>query len=124
MRDYQFYIGGKWVEPTQPKTLEVINPAMETVCGHIHSAGRRRDRAVKAAQGGLETFSQTSREKRIELSARIVADPRSATRMAKAITEDMARPFGSRSAPGRWAHAFHDCDPVLGIKFDDIAARR
>jgi aldehyde dehydrogenase (NAD+) len=51
MRDYlRFYIGGKWVEPAQPKTLEVINPATEAVCGHISlGSAADVDRAVKAA---------------------------------------------------------------------------
>ncbi|MFO1126739.1 MAG: aldehyde dehydrogenase family protein, partial [Methylocystis sp.] len=52
MRNYlKFYIGGKWVEPATPKTLEVINPATETVCGRI-SLGSISDvdRAVNAAR--------------------------------------------------------------------------
>ena len=36
MRDMlQFYIDGKWVDPIEPKTLDVINPANEEVCGRI-----------------------------------------------------------------------------------------
>ncbi|MDH3266353.1 MAG: hypothetical protein OEM25_05245, partial [Gammaproteobacteria bacterium] len=31
----QFYIDGKWVDPVSPKTLDVINPATEEVCGRI-----------------------------------------------------------------------------------------
>jgi aldehyde dehydrogenase (NAD+) len=51
MRDYlRFYIGDKWVEPVHPKTLEVINPATEAVCGHISlGSAADVDRAVKAA---------------------------------------------------------------------------
>ncbi|RNJ47990.1 aldehyde dehydrogenase family protein [Methylocystis hirsuta] len=95
MRDYlKFYIGGKWVEPTQPKTLEVINPATETVCGHISlGSAADVDRAVKAAREAFETFSQTSREKRIELLERIVAEfKKRHENMAKAITEEMGAP--------------------------------
>ena len=36
MRDYlKFYIDGQWVEPAEPKTLDVINPATEAVAGRI-----------------------------------------------------------------------------------------
>ena len=36
MREYlQFYIDGKWVDPTEAKTLDVINPATEEVAGKI-----------------------------------------------------------------------------------------
>ena len=62
MREYlKFYIGGDWVEPAQLKTLEVINPATEAVCGHISlGSAADIDRAVKAGlfsslifEGGL-----------------------------------------------------------------------
>ena len=36
MREYlKFYIDGKWVDPVEPKQLDVINPANEDVAGHI-----------------------------------------------------------------------------------------
>ena len=31
----QFYIDGKWVDPIEPRTLDVINPASEEVYGRI-----------------------------------------------------------------------------------------
>ena len=52
MRDYmKFYIDGKWVDPIAAKSLDVINPATEEVCGHV-SAGTAADVdvAVKAAR--------------------------------------------------------------------------
>ena len=36
MRDYtKFYIDGKWVAPSAPRSLDVINPANEEVAGRI-----------------------------------------------------------------------------------------
>ena len=95
MRDYlRFYIGGKWLEPAQPKTLEVINPATEAVCGHISlGSAADVDRAVKAAREAFKSFSQTSRKERIELLERIVTESkRRHEDMAKAITEEMGAP--------------------------------
>ena len=95
MRDYlKFYIGGKWVEPAQPKTLEVINPATETVCGHISlGSAADVDRAVKAAREAFKTFSRARREARIELLERIVAEfEKRREDIAKAITEEMGAP--------------------------------
>jgi aldehyde dehydrogenase (NAD+) len=95
MRDYlRFYIGGKWVEPTQPKTFQVVNPATEAVCGHISlGSDADVDRAVKAAREAFKTFSQTSRKERGELLERIVAElNRRHEDMAKAITEEMGAP--------------------------------
>jgi len=95
MRDYlKFYVSGKWVEPVQPKTLEVINPATEAVCGHISlGSAADVDRAVKAAREAFKTFSQTSRKERIVLLERIVAESKKRHEdMAKAITEEMGAP--------------------------------
>ena len=36
MREYlKFYIDGQWVDPTEPKTLDVDNPTTEQVSGKI-----------------------------------------------------------------------------------------
>mgnify|MGYP000886235605 FL=1 len=61
MRDYRkFYIDGQWVDPLQPQTLDVVNPATEAVAGVI-SLGSKADvdRAVAAAQRAFESFSRT-----------------------------------------------------------------
>ena len=95
MREYmKFYIDGAWVDPTTPKSLDVINPATEAVCGHI-SAGSAADvdKAVKAAQKAFVTYSQTSREERIDLLERIQAEyQKRFGDVAHAITEEMGAP--------------------------------
>lgn len=95
MREYlKFYIDGQWVDPVTPKTLDVINPANEEVAGHI-SLGSEADvdKAVKAAQKAFETYSQTTREERIELLERIIVEYQKRYEdMAKAITEEMGAP--------------------------------
>src|SRR5258708_24937064 len=95
MREYmQFYIDGKWVDPVTPRSLDVINPATEEVAGHI-SAGSAADvdKAVAAARKAFETFSQTSREERIDLLERIQAEyQKRFGDIAKAITEEMGAP--------------------------------
>ena len=95
MRDYtKFYIDGAWVAPAAAKTLDVINPANEEVAGRISMGSAADvDTAVKAARKAFETFSQTSREERIDLLERIVAEYQKRYEdMAKAITEEMGAP--------------------------------
>jgi aldehyde dehydrogenase (NAD+) len=90
----KFYIDGQWVDPIKPKSMDVINPATEAVCGHI-SAGSAADvdKAVAAAKKAFETFSQTSREDRIELLERIQAEyQKRFGDIAQAITEEMGAP--------------------------------
>lgn len=36
MREYlKFYVDGEWVDPVEPRTIDVENPATEQVCGRI-----------------------------------------------------------------------------------------
>ena len=92
--DTRFYINGEWVEPAIPKTLDVINPANEEVCGKISlGAAADVDRAVAAAHTAFASFSQTSREERLALLERIVAEYKKRyDDMAAAITEEMGAP--------------------------------
>ncbi len=95
MRDYtKFYINGEWVEPASPSTLDVVNPANEEVCGRISlGAAADVDRAVTAARVAFASFSETSREDRLALLERIVAEyQKRYNDMAAAITEEMGAP--------------------------------
>jgi len=74
MKEYlKFYINGEWVDPVQPKTLEVINPATEEPCGRISMGSKADvDKAVAAARTAFESFSQTTVEERLALLGKIV----------------------------------------------------
>ena len=95
MREYmKFYIDGQWVDPVTPKSLDVINPATEEVCGKI-SLGSEADvdKAVKAARKAFASWSQTSREERIEVLNRILAEyQKRFGDLATAVTEEMGAP--------------------------------
>ncbi|HEY0044190.1 MAG TPA: aldehyde dehydrogenase family protein [Allosphingosinicella sp.] len=95
MRDYlDFYIGGQWVPPSEPRSLPVINPATEAVAGRI-SLGNAADvdKAVAAAREAFESYSQTSKEERLALLARIAEEyQKRYADIAAAITEEMGAP--------------------------------
>ena len=77
MREYlKFYIDGAWVDPADGvKTLDVENPATEQVAGKIAlGSAADVDKAVKAAQAAFPSWSQTTREERIEVLGRILAE--------------------------------------------------
>ncbi len=69
MHDYRkFYINGQWVDPIEPQTLEVINPATEAPAGVISiGSAADVDHAVAAAREAFESYSQTTRDERIAL---------------------------------------------------------
>jgi len=90
----QFYINGQWVDPVEPRDLDVINPATEAVCARI-SLGSEADvnRAVAAAKAAFESYSRTSRRERVELLESCVAVyQKYYDDIAEAIREEMGAP--------------------------------
>jgi aldehyde dehydrogenase (NAD+) len=76
MKDHlQFYIDGRWVDPAgEARQFPVINPATEEPIARIALGGVKDvDLAVAAARRAFETFSQTTREQRIDLLKAISA---------------------------------------------------
>ena len=95
MRDYlQFYIDGQWVDPVEPRTLDVINPATEEVAGRISiGSAADVDKAVKAARKAFVTWSQTTREQRLDVMGRVLAEyQKRFGDLANAVTEEMGAP--------------------------------
>ena len=53
----QFYIDGQWVDPVEPRTLDVVNPATEKAYGRISlGSAADVDHAVAAAKRAFESF--------------------------------------------------------------------
>ncbi len=70
----RFYIDGRWVEPSGPRRIDVVNPATEQVIATIAwGEPADIDRAVAAARRAFGTFSRTTVEERIALLERILA---------------------------------------------------
>ncbi|QIG80845.1 aldehyde dehydrogenase family protein [Stakelama tenebrarum] len=96
MREYlKFYIDGKWVDPAEPKTAEVINPATEEVSGTI-SLGSKADvdKAVAAARKAFPGWSATSVKERLDLLKAIQAEyANRQEELGKAVTEEMGAPI-------------------------------
>ncbi len=100
----QFYIDGQWVDPLEPRELEVINPASEEPVGVI-SLGSPADvdRAVSAARAAFDDYSSTTREQRIELFERIIAAYQDHyDEIGEAISQEMGAPrrFALRNQAG------------------------
>ena len=90
-----FYIDGRWVPPVEPRTLDVINPATESVYGRISlGSARDVDLAVAAARRAFERYSLTSREERVELLESILeVFARRHDEVAAAIMNEMGAPW-------------------------------
>ena len=102
MREYlKFYIDGQWVDPVEPKTLDVDNPTTEKVSGRISlGSAADVDKAVKAARRAFATWSQSSREERLDLLQAILAEyQKRAGDLADAVSEEMGAPSSLASGP-------------------------
>ncbi|MGI9237667.1 MAG: aldehyde dehydrogenase family protein [Woeseiaceae bacterium] len=92
----QFYIDGKWVDPVEPRTLDVVNPATEETYGRISlGSAADVDVAVAAAKRAFERFSTSTREERIALLQSILSVyARRHDEVAEAIMDEMGAPWG------------------------------
>ena len=91
----QFYINGEWVDPVDPKHLDVINPATEETIGKIAMGNSKDvDKAVGAAKEAFESFSQTSKEERLALMGKILEVYQSRyDEIAETISSEMGAPL-------------------------------
>ena len=125
MREYlKFYIDGHWVDPVEPRTLEVINPATEAVCGHISlGSAKDVDLAARAARKAFASFSLTSREERLDLLQRIIVEyQKRYGELAQAITEEMGAPANlaqRAQAPIGMAHISTGIEVLKTYKFEE-----
>jgi aldehyde dehydrogenase (NAD+) len=102
MREYlKFYIDGKWVDPVESKTLDVDNPATEQVSGKIAlGSDADVDKAVKAARKAFASWSQTTREERLDVLQAMLAEyQKRAADLADAVTEEMGAPPSLAAGP-------------------------
>jgi aldehyde dehydrogenase (NAD+) len=121
----QFYIDGAWVDPIEPRTFEVVNPATETVAGVI-SMGSAKDveRAVTAARRAFDDYSRTPVTERIALLERVLAAYKAHyDEIAQAISVEMGAPVtlakGSQTRIGV-GHISAMIEVLKGFSFEEV----
>ncbi len=125
MREHlKFYIDGQWVDPAEQWTLNVENPATEETVGRIAlGSAADVDRAVKAARKAFASWSQTSREQRLDVLGRIVEEYKARfDDLAAAITEEMGAPtfLAQRAqAPIGLGHLGAAIEALKTFRFED-----
>ena len=68
----KFYINGQWVDPVKDETINIINPANESVIGQLNVGNAQDiDKAVTAAKKAFSNFSITPVQERLELLTEI-----------------------------------------------------
>ncbi len=126
MRDCrQFYIDGKWVNPTAARDWEIISPATEEPIATISlgSAGDV-DKAVAAATRAFDSYSQTSVEEHVALLKRVIeVYTAKSEEMAQTISLEMGCPFSlSRAAQAAagLGHLFEIVKVLERFKFEEF----
>ena len=93
----RFYIDGQWVEPAHPGAeIAVVDPATEEEVARIAAASPDDvEAAVQAAHRAFESYSQTTREERVELlTALREAYKKRIPQIAEAMTTEVGIPKG------------------------------
>lgn len=90
----QHYINGEWVTPLGTERFPVMNPAINEQIDTVVLGNKADvDRAVAAARAAFETFSMTSKEERVALLKRLLAQTNARIDdLAAAITAEIGAP--------------------------------
>jgi aldehyde dehydrogenase (NAD+) len=126
MKSYrQFYIDGKWVDPSQAQDFLVVDPAIEEPIATISLGGAADvDRAVAAAKRAFESYSETTVDERLRFLRRIIEVYQDRIEeMAETISQEMGSPLRlsrAAQAPAGLAH-LTEIVKVLGqFKFEEL----
>ena len=121
----QFYIDGKWVDPTEAHDFTVINPANEEPIATISlGSAADVDRAVAAAKPAFESYSETSIEERLRLLRRIIQGYKAKMEeMAETISQEMGAPLSlsrKAQAPAGLGHLLEMVKVLEHFKFEEL----
>lgn len=89
------FINGEWVASTESETINVINPATQEVIGQISNGTKEDlDKAVAAVRAAFPSFSQTSKQERIDLLNRIADEyEKRKGDIVETITQELGAPL-------------------------------
>lgn len=125
MSDYRrFYINGQWVDPASANDVSVINPATEEPIATISFGGSRDvGEAVESAGKAFASYSETTREERLELLKKVIDTYKAKSRqLAETITSEMGAPVSlSRKAqvPAGLAHLLEAVRVLETFSFEE-----
>ncbi len=114
----KFYINGKWISPSKPNDLEVINPSNEDPYAII-SLGFKEDvdKAVQAARKAFVSWKNTSKEERLKLLEKLLEIYKKRfNEMAKTISNEMGAPINWASDVQTTSGQAHLEDFILRLK--------
>ena len=96
----KLFVGGEWVDPTGPETIDVVNASTEEVMGRIpQGTPADVDRAVAAARAAFEPWSQAGLAERAEVIRAVAAGLAARSdEIAATISQELGMPIGLSKA--------------------------
>src|SRR5688500_12631836 len=96
----KLFIGGEWVDPAGSETIDVLNASTEEVMGRVpQGTPEDVDRAVAAARGAFENWSQTELGERAELIRAVAAGLAARSEeIAATIAQELGMPIAQSTA--------------------------
>jgi len=121
----QFYVDGKWIDPTKAHDFTITNPASEEPIATISlGSAVDVDRAVAAAKRAYEQYSATMPSDRIGLLQRIIDVYRAKmNEMAETISQEMGAPISlsrKAQAPAGLAHLLEVVKVLEEFQFEEV----
>ena len=121
----QFYVDGKWIDPTKAHDFTITNPASEEPIATISlGSAVDVDRAVAAAKRAYEQYSATTPSDRIGLLQRIIDVYRAKMdEMAETISQEMGSPISlsrKAQAPAGLAHLLEVVKVLEEFQFEEV----
>ncbi|MFN2099702.1 aldehyde dehydrogenase family protein [Altererythrobacter sp. MF3-039] len=102
MRDYlQFYIDGQWVDPVEPKSIPVENPATEETIGNVSiGSAADVDKAVAAARRTFASWGISGKPERLDLLRSIQSElDKRREDLAEMVSMEMGAPMSLANGP-------------------------
>jgi acyl-CoA reductase-like NAD-dependent aldehyde dehydrogenase len=92
----KLFIGGQWVDPAGAETIDVVNASTEEVMGRVpQGTPEDVERAVAAARGAFESWSQTDLVERAELIRAVAAGLAARSEeIAATVAQELGMPIG------------------------------
>ncbi|WP_114953612.1 aldehyde dehydrogenase family protein [Sphingosinicella terrae] len=129
MNEYlKHYVDGQWVASEGGRRHEVVNPATEEVTSVVMLGSQADvDKAVAAARRAWESYSQTSRDERLQLLGRIIEEyKKRIPDIARAISEEMGAPITlattAQSGSGM-GHLASTLEALKGFAFEESTGK-
>ncbi len=122
----KFFINGEWVDPVTPRAADVINPATEEASTKISMGSAADvDKAVAAARQAFTSYSLTTREERLALLKRILAQyMKRYDDIAEAVSREMGAPLAMAKSDQAYCGMAHIVSTIKALETFEFEEQR